>query len=566
MKSRRKIWSIPIAALAIVLMLAGALAVTGIVQANTVHGVTLTDPNGDPVPLVLAPLAQGGDPATRSASYGFSYDDNVTGNFEIALSEGGREITEPTDAVPDEEDDPATQGHQFASSLTPTSRSQTFAVTHNFDTSDSRFVETGQPGATLRTLNITLTLENAPPEVVQIPDAALGRAADNDNIVDEALADNFTDVNEDTLAFTAFVSNPKVGTVAFAESSVPNAADAGAVQQWWDSLDCDARNAALGLTGSSKDTTPDDTEGICQNYADLDDENETIDDSATVTQAFHWDILTGPEMEAVAVIGSLRSPASYTKPFSKLTDTQRTGVEGLYTAGTLARGTGNLEFDRLNTGSADITVKASDGAGRFLAKSVGQTFSVSTPLLIIGPDNDPGEDVVQVDDDLMTDGLQVKTNLSGVAAGQVGADVVTITTDAINMNDGPAFLITGADADEFYASRSGVAGEITTGSILAAGTYTFTVTAAVHGVDAAADVIVSVGHTNRAPEVVSGSTTSFMVLEQGQDGSTAEATVIHNFMNNFNDPDREVDLTYTLEIIDDEDDGAVAFLRLPPAV
>ena len=32
--------------------------------------------------------------------------------------------------------------------------------------------------------------------------------------------------------------------------------------------------------------------------------------------------------------------------------------------------------------------------------------------------------------------------------------------------------------------------------------------------------------------------------------------------NNFNDPDREVDLTYTLEIIDDEDGGAVDFYEL----
>ena len=55
MKSSRKIWSIPIAVLALVLMLAGALAVTGIVQAAVVHGVTLTDPAGNEVPLVMAP-------------------------------------------------------------------------------------------------------------------------------------------------------------------------------------------------------------------------------------------------------------------------------------------------------------------------------------------------------------------------------------------------------------------------------------------------------------------------------------------------------------------------------
>ena len=53
MRTKRKIWSIPIAVLALVLMLAGALTVTGIVQANTVHGVTLTGPDGNEVPLVM---------------------------------------------------------------------------------------------------------------------------------------------------------------------------------------------------------------------------------------------------------------------------------------------------------------------------------------------------------------------------------------------------------------------------------------------------------------------------------------------------------------------------------
>ena len=50
MKSSRKIWSIPIAVLALALMLAGALAVTGIVQAEF-ESVTLTDPAGNVVGL-----------------------------------------------------------------------------------------------------------------------------------------------------------------------------------------------------------------------------------------------------------------------------------------------------------------------------------------------------------------------------------------------------------------------------------------------------------------------------------------------------------------------------------
>ena len=263
---------------------------------------------------------------------------------------------------------------------------------------------------------------------------------------------------------------------------------------------------------------------------------------------------------AAAAAGGESDPSDYRKRFRDLDDDEREDVAALVAAGVIAQGGGTLTGTRKNTGSAEITVKASDAAGRFLAKSSDpHQFTITIPLSIIGPQNDGDAQTIDVDDDPMTDGIQIKTNLSGVAAGQSGADVVLITTDAILATDGPAFLITGADADKFYASRAGKSGQITTGSILAAGTYNFTVTAALHGVDAAADVIVSVGHTNRAPTVVSGSDTDFTVLEQGEDDSTAEATVIHDFMANFNDPDREVDLTYILEIIDDDDDGAVAF-------
>ena len=44
--SRKKIWSIPIAALAIVLMLAGALAVSGIVQAQSAGSKTILNATG----------------------------------------------------------------------------------------------------------------------------------------------------------------------------------------------------------------------------------------------------------------------------------------------------------------------------------------------------------------------------------------------------------------------------------------------------------------------------------------------------------------------------------------
>ena len=300
-----------------------------------------------------------------------------------------------------------------------------------------------------------------------------------------------------------------------------------------------------------------------------DDADEPTDDMRTVVALFHWDMLTGDEMVAAAEAGGESDPSDYKKAFKNLDDDEREVVRELVADGVIAQGSGELTVTRVNTGTVDITIKASDATGRFLARSSApHQFSLSTPLMITGPVNDERTEGVttgpgQIDDDLTTDGIQIKTNLSGVAAGQTGADVVIITTDAplatAPATDGPAFLITGADAGSFYATRSGAAGEITTAGVLAAGTYEFTVTAALHGVDAAADVTVSVGHTNRAPEVVSGSTTSFTILEQGQDLAVAEATLIHDFMANFSDPDREVDLDFEIEVIDDEDEGAVAF-------
>ena len=577
MSSRKKIWSIPIAVLALALMLAGALAVSGIAQAAT-EGVTLMDPAGNEVQLVLA----ADDDAigkTRAASYEFAYDnedvlEGADKHWTVSVP-SGRTITAPSDAL-DQTDDP--DGTQVLTTLEPATdsdRTQTITVEHDLTDTTSRV--TGDNG-TDRTLVITLTLQNAPPMLTaQIADQELDREVGGDTF--ETTATNgFTDPNtDDTLAYTAFTSNPKVVTLAFAS-------DANAVvTEWWNTLGgveanitatgldddagapdrvarCDAQNAALGLSGSNRDRNAHDDDGICQPFGDLADA-----DGATVVALFHWDLLTGPEMVSAARAGGESNPSDYEKAFKDLDDDEREDVAALVSSGVIAQGNGVLTATRVNTGSADITIKASDATGRFLSRSsTPHEFSVSTPLTIIGPINDPvnpddSDFEGPADDDEDTDGIQIKTNLSGVAAGQSGADVVIITTDVIAADDGPAFLITGADAGSFYATRSGTMGQITTASVLAAGTYEFTVTAAVHGVDAAADVIVSVGHTNRAPEAVSGSTTTFTVLEQGQDGDVAEATVVHDFMANFTDPDREVDLDFEIDIIDDEDDGAVDF-------
>ena len=528
------------------------------------------DPAGNEVQLVLA-TDDDAIGKTRAASYEFAYNNGDV--LEAAVGDdpkhwtvsvpSGRTIIAPVDAL-DETDDP--EGTQVLTSLAPGTaedRTQTIEVEHDLTDVASRV--TGDNG-TDRTLTITLTLENAPPALtMQIADQVLDRGTDGDTYGTPA-NNGFTDDNADDLAFTAFISNPEVATLEFADNAN------GVVGAWWNTLGgvpatttepdqlatrCNAQNAALGLSGSNRDRTPEDSTGACQAFADLD-----AADMGTVTALFHWDLLTGAEMEYAAMAGGESNPSAYKKAFKDLDSDEREVVAKLVADGVIAQGSGALTATRVNTGSAEITIKASDATGRFLSKSSpAQRFSVSTPLMIIGPVNDDVEADApgRIDDDLMTDGIQVKTNLSGVAAGQTGADVVIITTDVVEPDDGPAFLLTGTDAGSFYAARSGASGEITTAGVLAAGTYEFTVTAAVHGVDAAADVIVSVGHTNRAPEVVSGSATSFVVLEQGQDGAVAEATVIHDFMANFTDPDREVDLTFKIDPVDDEDDGAVEF-------
>ena len=69
MKSSRKIWSIPIAVLALALMLAGALAVTGIVQAEY-ESVTFTDPAGNEVGLRAQSSLTPNPPKSRGISAG----------------------------------------------------------------------------------------------------------------------------------------------------------------------------------------------------------------------------------------------------------------------------------------------------------------------------------------------------------------------------------------------------------------------------------------------------------------------------------------------------------------
>ena len=555
MSSRKKIWSVPIAVLALALMLAGALLVTGIVQANTVYHVTITGPDGNAVPLtVMDSDIDGSDTTTQHAVYEFSINAATTaytGNFTIT-GPADRTLTVSGDS--DEEAN--VDGFQIPSELSLTAKTQNITVEHQL---------TADPGTGLdqQTVYIRLTIESAAPTVdAGIDDDEFGTDAAITvtglltSAVDGGEAFNDADA-DDSLIYVAMVKNPKVATIAFGDTNSHINDTGEVIEDWWNSLSCRERNNALGKRGGAEAQPG---AGTCQNFDDLgtndQDDNDESTDEATVVQAFLWDMLTGPEMVYAAKAGALSNPAGYNKPFANLTPEQRVNVATLYADGDadddnlniLAAGAGTLTVTQVNLGTTDIVVKASDSAGRFLADSVGTSFAVSEGIQILNSDDDDG--------DGGADGIQIESRLSGSSASQGGATVVEVLTSATHsdadtplaaearLGDGLVFLLTGTDAGDFYVDSSGV---VTTASALSAGSYEFMVTAAIHGVDDSADVSVAVGHSNRAPEVISGSTTEFDVVEQGQNGQIARSVDVHNFMLNFTDPDRERNLAFAIK-------------------
>ena len=449
MKSSRKIWSIPIAVLALALMLAGALAVTGIVQAEF-ESVTLTDAAGNEVALAADSAPAGvTDPAgTKRAKYTFDYDNSdvleaTDVEFTITVS-SGREIDvveqgTTVDGAQPVTDDIDTAGFQVASGLTHTGRTQVIEVQHGVvDATEGDQV-----------LIITLTLENSPPtmanritdSVTLIPEDGAIEAyatvtpANATDRTSAAAGEAFSDVNDDILAFTALSRNINVAKVSFVDSHIDadGAEAATAVGLWWNSFiavadavpaqsECNRMASVLGLT-------PVTTGGnFCQQYGSIEPETDGVDYRVTITQAFHWNMLTGQEMYDAAVAGGLSGAGDYKVAFKDLTSDERSNVLGLYTKGVLAAGTGDLSFERVGSGMSSISIKVSDAAGRFLGGSVGQTFTVKTPLSITLPVPTVDAQGLPVGEDRAT---HVYVQLAGVAVVPADAEILTVTTDAL---------------------------------------------------------------------------------------------------------------------------------------
>ena len=235
------------------------------------------------------------------------------------------------------------------------------------------------------------------------------------------------------------------------------------VANWWNSLDQADRRDVVNAVLIDNTLEDDDERGPCDSAVwcgSYDHDNDpltdpirvigvygtglTDDDSVAlpalpaaamqvVTQAFHWDMLTGAEMIAAAKAGGLENPSRYAKPFRSLTldtpddpdtsgvdegeDGQRTRVQSLYQereaieSGVTAvsqrdpvlvrgQGGGDLNEDAPSQvavltvtaadsaddiGTATITVKASDSEGQLIPPDTGrETVGSSVDIEVNG--------------------------------------------------------------------------------------------------------------------------------------------------------------------------------------
>ena len=258
----------------------------------------------------------------------------------------------------------------------------------------------------------------------------------------------FTDSDAaDTIVYTAATSNERVADVALSGDTTT------VVTAWWDRLggvdaagapntngtdpdtDCSKRAAVLGFTAGAgiRGTPPSGANpnraglaatespiraavqatGFCQDFGDLttagDDtrtataEETDFNAQQAVIDAFHWDMLTGGEMIAVATSANEGNPNAYGKKFGGLSLADQATVSSWFTTGFLARGTGTLAVsndgiapDTDNNdlpgtgpfgeeGTATIYVRASDFVGRFVtgantSNAAGQSFTVTASL------------------------------------------------------------------------------------------------------------------------------------------------------------------------------------------
>ena len=166
---------------------------------------------------------------------------------------------------------------------------------------------------------------------------------------------------DDAKAYTAMTTAPSKVGLALA-GDYGTAPTNGAVAAWWDSLSDSDKIANLNLDTDQTNGDNDTCDiSLCTANAGTSafGGGDTIRDYAAatgadqlmITQAFHWDLLSGQEMYNAAHAYGDDSPADYKKAFRGLDADERAAVERFYTAGILERGSGNT-----------LTVTAGDGS------------------------------------------------------------------------------------------------------------------------------------------------------------------------------------------------------------
>ena len=296
----------------------------------------------------------------------------------------------------------------------------------------------------------------SPPSVTnQIPDQTLTIAAtagdtadvtvsltdvDGDGTADDPAFTDTTDTAgtaDATLVYTAATYDRDIVSVAGLGEQTQTATD------WWDALgdraddpatdgvdetlnnaDCSAKAMRLGFTvdvgrtDDDNDNSPADADnatasGLCLDSGGISSTEiheattganalvAVVANAETIAAAFHWDMLSGPEM--VAIARGAGASGNYAHNFGGLSHAQKIQVLAWFGAeNVLARGTGSitLDHDGINgtdteadpegkAGSTTVVVKASDVQGRLIppgdgSGTVGQSFTVNANLTATG--------------------------------------------------------------------------------------------------------------------------------------------------------------------------------------
>ena len=263
-----------------------------------------------------------------------------------------------------------------------------------------------------------------------------------------------------------------------------------AVASWWDGLSQNDRASAVGLSSGTAasvcENTPNadfctavDGTGEIHDYAGL--VAASNDPDVTVTQAFHWDMLSATEMLAVATAANLDDGvatndaddySAFQGAFMSLTVAQRTAVQTLYAnnflqrgspstltathSGTAADAMGDLDDDGNpiadgiddRIGMAEVTVKVSDSYGRLIppadgSDTVGDSFMVDVQgvkLEQLGLNAvAAGENDVRYIETLDDDGNVTLRTL------RISGDAETVATIAVDADDNDDGTLQGLD-------------------------------------------------------------------------------------------------------------------------